>query len=92
MGAAEAANPGPETRATCSAAAVDEAEEGAVETGRLTAAAVLGARGYALRTEHGNPESTDYLINSFAQLDADKYVTRRNESVSSANQILNHRH
>src|SRR5690606_3041185 len=46
------------------------AEEGAVETGRLTAAAVLGASGYALRTDHGNPESIDYLINPFAQLDA----------------------
>ena len=29
-----------------------------------------GAPGYALRTDHGNPESTDYLINPFAQLDA----------------------
>jgi hypothetical protein len=36
----------------------------------LTAAAVVGAPGYALRTDHGNPESTDYLINPFAQLDA----------------------
>jgi len=31
---------------------------------------VVGAPGYALRADHGNPESTEYLINPFAQLDA----------------------
>ena len=31
---------------------------------------MVGAPGYALRTDHGNPESTEYLINPFAQLDA----------------------
>jgi len=34
---------------------------------------VVGAPGYALRTDHGNPESTDYLINPFAQLDAHNF-------------------
>ena len=43
-------------------------------TCRVTAAAVVGAPGYALRTDHGNPESTDYLINPFAQLDAHNYT------------------
>lgn len=51
------------------------AEEGAVATGRLTAA-VVGTPGWALRTDHGNPESTDYLINLFAQLDARYYLLR----------------
>ncbi len=36
------------------------------------AAAVVGAPGYAPRADHGNPESTEYLINPFAQLDAHK--------------------
>ena len=35
------------------------AEEGD-ETGRPASAAVVGAPGYALRTDHGNPESTGY--------------------------------
>ena len=36
------------------------------------AAAVVGAPGYAPRADHGNPASTEYLINPFAQLDAHK--------------------
>jgi hypothetical protein len=43
----------------------DREEGGAVETGRPTAAAVVGAPGYALRADLGNPESSDYLINLF---------------------------
>ena len=31
---------------------------------------MVGAPGYALRADHGKPESTEYLINPFAQLDA----------------------
>jgi len=38
---------------------------------------VVGAPGYALRTDHGNPESTDYLINPFAQLDAHNCLSAR---------------
>jgi hypothetical protein len=36
---------------------------------RSLTAAEVGAPGYALRTDLGNPESTDYLINPFAQFD-----------------------
>ena len=41
------------------------------------AAAVVGAPGYAPRADHGNPESTEYLINPFAQLDAHKHLLEK---------------